>query len=1106
DYLIDTFNEISPDILSRISSEKLMDACAIFAAAGQVEYLYLEQGDDTSGKTSTLLVPIEFRIKEVDEIKIPVLVKVSDGDKKKNVETKGNPFICGYVDEEEPRRKKYVFLLSGVINGTSGKKVTIGHDDLFCVHDTFDGKDNGKMVVDVFDEIKVGDEFNLITLREIFAEAGIEYVDERGRVLEAGIVTCEHGESRVLSLDDYINLENSYEIEVIRKEYKAPKQKPSDKPKRYGILYRIYAEAFYKYVKLLYGPEAEQLYRELAAHDLEKHGGRLGVGTSLSCCEECKNYSERIDQAQNEYRERKEILSFRPQSFRRAEENENIKYSIGTISEAELVEIRDTLEDLGFDVEKMSANEEDFKVVLEKFIQDMLSDNVISFDDYAKYLKVDLTEYIPTASEIVDKNFVSFVDKKGKAINDCYLDELVEKVDIELSEPENIVKDKAYAINIDKKTTGYLYKYKAPNTGNYSIVSFNNGEVDPYLELYTVKNGELVEGTYVRDNDSLYNKNGIISKKLNRGEEIYIKCSINGEGTGNYSISVIDDKGKKPIIGDNYSSIKLSKGEYYLYNDLQKSGSIVIEGSDVKLNLNGKKIDVTSDTYVFDVITSKLQLSNGLVINRGNKKGIVLLERLSQLEILDGYYNGEIDEKSNQVMPITNGKVNFNEAINVNSLIIKGGYFTSAKLKDYVGSGVKSKPGTYTNNGNTYTYKMIPYRAITENDFGKTLPEGEYYLDKDITSGNSSIFISGDVSIDLKGKTLRGTRTWYSTIEVKSGTLNIKNGTIVSDYGYDICVCRGAKLNIESGNYYATGNYDSVWGGNDGAGKIMVNGGTFTKMPSKYEVKKGYDIVESQTKINNLVMKYKLDKAEYIKDIKIGGNGQSFSGYTKINVSLNKGTKGENIYLWYSITDNKNEAIKDIKLTFNESGATTQNLSGYTKLNYNLNNKAGGDNIYLWYTKNGSKPVRKLAVESFAKASENKSNWNTAKGNRNYKYTYTKTEYKNETRTRTVAVTKYRTERRTVWRTVQKVVWKKVKSFFGFFKALFTWKWKQYIEYVREPVTQYVQVPYKEYKTETYVVKVPVTKTYTETRTDNTNYGDLNKKAGGDYIYLRYQY
>ena len=419
---------------------------------------------------------------------------------------------------------------------------------------------------------------------------------------------------------------------------------------------------------------------------------------------------------------------------------------------------------------------------------------------------------------------------------------------------------------------------------------------------------------------------------------------------------------------------------------------------------------------------------------------------------------------------------------------------------------MKSKSGSYKYNDDIYAYKMIPYRAISESDFGKTLIEGEYYLDRDITSGNSTIFTSGDVSIDLKGKTLRGTKKWYSTIEVKSGTLNIKNGTIISDNGYDICVCKGAKLNIESGNYYASGNYDSVWGGNDGAGKIMVNGGTFTKMPSKYEVKKGYDIAESQTIVNNLVMNYKLDKAEYIKDIKIGGNRQSFPGYTKINVDLNNRTKGESIYLWYNITDNKNEAIKDIKLTFNEGGATTQNISGYTKLSYDLNNGTKGDYIYLWYTKNGNKPIRKLEVESFTQAREDKSNWNTAKGNRNYKYTYTKTEYKEEKRKRKVAVTKYRTEKRTIWRTVEKVVWKRVKSFFGFFKALFTWSWKPYIEYIREPVTTYVQVPYIEYKEETYVIQVPVTKTYTETRTDNKSYGDLNKNAGGAYIYLRYQY
>ena len=97
-----------------------------------------------------------------------------------------------------------------------------------------------------------------------------------------------------------------------------------------------------------------------------------------------------------------------------------------------------------------------------------------------------------------------------------------------------------------------------------------------------------------------------------------------------------------------------------------------------------------------------------------------------------------------------------------------------------------------------------------------------------------------------------------------------------------------------------------------------------------------------------------------------------------------------------------------------------------------------------------------------------------------------------EKRTKSVRVAK------TTYKLVRKVVWKKVKSFFGLFKALFTWKWKEYITYVIEPVVKYVW--------ETRVETVPITRTYTTTKRDSKNYGDLNKNAGGDYIYLRYSY
>lgn len=125
----------------------------------------------------------------------------------------------------------------------------------------------------------------------------------------------------------------------------------------------------------------------------------------------------------------------------------------------------------------------------------------------------------------------------------------------------------------------------------------------------------------------------------------------------------------------------------------------------------------------------------------------------------------------------------------------------------------------------------------------------------------------------------------------------------------------------------------------------------------------------------------------YIKDIYVGINANSKMAisdaesqishedpnilYTPLSYDLNKGVKGDYIYLVYTYTTDPAEAITDIKVEWwnKESNAPATYKYGnnnYTCLKKDLNSGAGGKYIYLYYTKEASAgaPLKEIGVET----------------------------------------------------------------------------------------------------------------------------------------------
>lgn len=85
-----------------------------------------------------------------------------------------------------------------------------------------------------------------------------------------------------------------------------------------------------------------------------------------------------------------------------------------------------------------------------------------------------------------------------------------------------------------------------------------------------------------------------------------------------------------------------------------------------------------------------------------------------------------------------------------------------------------------------------------------------------------------------------------------------------------------------------------------------------------------------------------------------------YSGYTLINADLNKGAKGDYIYLSYNTTNDPEKALKNIRITYDNFSLP----GSYTKNPHDLNKGAHGKYIYLWTSTNASngKPIKAINV------------------------------------------------------------------------------------------------------------------------------------------------
>ncbi len=159
---------------------------------------------------------------------------------------------------------------------------------------------------------------------------------------------------------------------------------------------------------------------------------------------------------------------------------------------------------------------------------------------------------------------------------------------------------------------------------------------------------------------------------------------------------------------------------------------------------------------------------------------------------------------------------------------VAGGVFSS-NVTDYCADGVK----TVRNSDGTYTVKSKYVAQVGGETKYETLQaaitaagDGATVTLLDDATEDVTIAAGKNITLDLGGKTLTNTNAGKATISVTSGTVTVKNGTVLGGTNYyNIEVKAGAALTLDEVTATAGNNGSSMI---DNFGTLKVNSGTYT--------------------------------------------------------------------------------------------------------------------------------------------------------------------------------------------------------------------------------------------------------------------------------------
>ena len=366
----------------------------------------------------------------------------------------------------------------------------------------------------------------------------------------------------------------------------------------------------------------------------------------------------------------------------------------------------------------------------------------------------------------------------------------------------------------------------------------------------TVKNGKVVSsqlvglipsamgGTIKYDNSSL----------VFDGVEMTTTARSGIETNGNNTNDTVTLRNSTLNVPNGFGIYFPSSGTLTIDNSVINAKTMGVQVCSGSLNITGAKtaITVTGDGIPKTINDGAIEDGAAIsIVNRTGYKGLIAIK------VEGGTFKANGTNAAVKAYDWDNTNKTESDFTQAAKVSVSGGTFSSEVDKSLCAEGyipTQNADGTYSVKEGQYVAEVNGAKYQTLTEAIDAAQDGQTV--RLLADATEDVVISKSITLDLGGKTLTNTNAGNATISVKSGTVTVKNGSVVGGISYyNIEVTKGSNANltltdvnatagntgssmidnygtltITSGTY--TGGLDTVK--NEPSAKLNISGGTFT--------------------------------------------------------------------------------------------------------------------------------------------------------------------------------------------------------------------------------------------------------------------------------------
>lgn len=344
----------------------------------------------------------------------------------------------------------------------------------------------------------------------------------------------------------------------------------------------------------------------------------------------------------------------------------------------------------------------------------------------------------------------------------------------------------------------------------------------------TVKNGKVVSSQLVGLIPSANSMSGPIaydnSSLVFDGVEMTTTAHSGIETNGNNANDTVTLKNSTLNVPNGFGIYFPSSGTLTIDNSVINAKTMGVQVCAGSLNISGAGTAITVSGDGIDKTINDGAIEDGAAISIVNRIGY---KGLSNIEVKGGTFtakDGNAAVKAYNWKDLTPSDFTQNDKVSVS-----GGTFSSEVDKSLCADGyipTKNTDGTYGVKEGKYVAEIGSQGYESLADAVAAAEDGQTV--RLLADATEDVVISKSITLDLGGKTLTNTNVGKATISVTSGTVTVKNGSVIGGTSYyNIEVTKNSNANLTLTDVTATaGNTGSSM--IDNYGTLTITSGTYT--------------------------------------------------------------------------------------------------------------------------------------------------------------------------------------------------------------------------------------------------------------------------------------